>query len=223
MTNEPKWFLMKKEIKILQLLAAIAIFCKPAICQVNLNGPTCVVPGVIYQYTITSPGTSSSPINMKVCVTNGTIVDKDQKKLGDCVQSSDPFSTVFVAWYDATASSITISSLKGNKTSTMNMTVALQPGELEAQVKNQNLTDTLTVPSTIKCAGGRGGSCSPAYLYQWQQSADALTWSNIAGATGLNLSFTGGLNQPVYYRRKITETHSGTIGYSEIAAVNVLR
>ena len=67
-----------------------------------------------------------------------------------------------------------------------------------------------------------GGSCTtPAYTYQWEKSTDNVNWSNEAGATGLNLSFSSPLTQTTYYRRKVTVTSTYSFCYSSTATVFV--
>src|SRR5262249_19492270 len=117
--------------------------------------------------------------------------------------------------------SITISTSDGNKTFKVNITSALQAGLVDSLSKEQNFLDTLSIPSTIICSSAKGGSCSPNYSYQWQQSNDAMVWEDIEGSTRQNLSFTTSVKQSFFYRRKITETNSGTIGYSDVAIINV--
>ncbi len=79
-----------------------------------------------------------------------------------------------------------------------------------------------TIPVTITASGATGGNCAGTYNYQWQQSTDQVNWTNISGATSLNLNFSTNVTQQTYYRRKVTETKSGSIGYSAVATVNIL-
>jgi len=49
-----------------------------------------------------------------------------------------------------------------------------------------------------------------------------LGWINISGANGKNLTIATGLKQTTFYRRKVTETTSGSISYSNVATVDVI-
>ncbi|SFX76204.1 gliding motility-associated C-terminal domain-containing protein [Cytophaga hutchinsonii ATCC 33406] len=55
--------------------------------------------------------------------------------------------------------------------------------------------------STGSAAGGTGGNGSE--LYQWQQSADNINWTDIPGATAINYSETNPLQDTTYYRRRV--------------------
>jgi hypothetical protein len=66
-----------------------------------------------------------------------------------------------------------------------------------------------------------GGNCAPSYGYQWQQSFDDLSWTDIKDAILPNLEFVAPLDQTTYYRRKVTETISSSVEYSDIAIVLV--
>jgi hypothetical protein len=211
---------MRKRAAYIFFMAAMLtsqfIFSQPTI-----NGPVCVLPGVTYQYSFSNTG-SLTDINMRVCVSGGSIVNRDQVRIGDCVESQVALSNVLVIWNDTTAGSVAITAITGNNTVNISLTSVLQPGNLDSLAKIQTFTDTTTIPSTINCSPAIGGSCSPNYSYQWQQSGDMLVWTDVEGSVGESLSFEISVKQTTYYRRKITETGSGTIGYSDIAAINVL-
>ncbi len=53
-----------------------------------------------------------------------------------------------------------------------------------------------------------GATLSPGITYQWQSSADDITFSNVSGATNLNYSAT--VSAPVYYRCIVTCTSSSS-------------
>lgn len=211
----------KRKIGILFFFSC-CLFSVNAYCQPQINGPKCVVPGVIYQYKIAGPTATSRLMNMRVCITGGSIVDENQNKIDNCVQSSQPLSTVLVMWNDTLYASVSVTTSSGNNSLSVNITSPLQAGLIDSSVKMQNLTDTLTMPSTILCSPASGGSCSPNYSYQWQQSNDLQEWTDIQGATGQNLLLTAAAKRSFYYRRKILETGSNTISYSDIAAINLI-
>jgi hypothetical protein len=62
----------------------------------------------------------------------------------------------------------------------------------------------------------------PSYSYQWQQSTDNVNFSDISGQTSLSLTFSAPLTITTYYRRKVTETVSGSVAYSNSATVTVM-
>jgi hypothetical protein len=78
-----------------------------------------------------------------------------------------------------------------------------------------------TLPQTIRCSTAQGGNCQPGYQYQWQESDNQLNWADIPGAGSQNLTFQAPLVQTKFYRRRVTETGSGSIGYSDVADVFV--
>ncbi len=60
-----------------------------------------------------------------------------------------------------------------------------------------------TVPPVINATEAYSGDCS-AHGYQWQQSADGLAYTNISGATNINLSYPTPLTGNIYFRRMAT-------------------
>ena len=76
-----------------------------------------------------------------------------------------------------------------------------------------------SLPAIITCGIASGGSCSPLYAHQWQQSVNGISWTPIPGANGSSLSIITPLAESSYFRRQVTETSSGTIAYSDIAVV----
>src|SRR5689334_3319911 len=212
---------MRKGIKSLTFILAFSVYCSLAFSQPGFSGPTCVLPGVIYQYKIVDASASTVQMNTLVCLHGGSIVDRDGNHLNDCTASTEPLATVLVMWNDTTTGSITISTSEGNKSLNVNITSPLQAGIVDSLTKQQNFSDTTSIPSAITCSAAQGGSCSPNYSYQWQQSIDVMIWTDIAGSTGKDLSFSSAAKQTLYYRTKITETNSGTIGYSDVASINI--
>jgi RHS repeat-associated protein len=74
-------------------------------------------------------------------------------------------------------------------------------------------------PGGIDATFASGGMCSGSYLYQWQSSADSITFTDIAGKTAYNYG-TGRLTATTYYRRKVT-CATETAAYSNTAAITV--
>jgi hypothetical protein len=212
---------MRKTLKHI-FLAGTILTCNYIFSQPAINGPLCGLPGTTYLYSFTNTGTWTGTATMRVCINGGSIVNRDQVRIGTCAESVTPLANVLVMWNDTTQGSVTITAPSGNKTVNVSLTSALQPGLLNSLTVEQNFTDTVSIPSPILCSPAAGGSCSPNYLYQWQRSGDRLIWTNVTGSTGINLSFNTPARRTVYYRRKITENGSGTIGYSATATINVL-
>ena len=209
---------MVKYIFTLFVVAITGLFCNQAYSQVNISGPTCVMPGTTYQYSISGNLDSSS--TMHVCINGGIIADTSIK--GSCSGDGPPLSAVLVVWSNGNQGSLTVTSSKGNASINVNVTSSLATGLIDPASAQQNFYDTLSIPAVIHCSEGSGGSCAPSYSYQWQRSQDAMTWEDIPGVSGKDLSFSQPAVHTFYYRRKITENHSNTIGYSSMAVVNVI-
>lgn len=196
--------------------------CLPAFSQPRISGPVCVLKGFAYQYTIGDSSVSTRQINMQICIRGGLLVDRSGNRLNNCTASKEPLSTILVMWNEAVAGSVMISTSEGKRTLNVGITSSLQGGLVDTLIKEQSFSDTLSIPSPINCSIARGGSCSPGYSYQWQQSQDAMTWTDIGGSTRQNLSFSSPVKRSSYYRRKVIETGSGTIAYSDLSVISVL-
>ena len=187
--------------------------------QVTISGPPCAIAGSQYEYTINGTGDSAS--TMQVCINNGLIHDAG----GDntCSSSGKPVNVILVMWNDSASDigSISVTSTSGNASFNVNFTQPLLPGLIDTASKTQ-LINYHTQPNIISCLPDSGGSCSPAYNYQWQQSLDQVNWQDITAAISNNLVIDSPLIQSTYYRRKVTETVSGSIGYSDAASVFVI-
>jgi hypothetical protein len=204
--------------KIISLSVLFICFSSPGLvcAQVTITGPTCVTAGTVYQYTVQGAWDSAS--TMQVCITGGIIADSGISS--NCTSQSQPQGAVRVIWNDSTGGSISLTSPKGNASLQVAVATTLQPGVIDSLACIQEV-DSGSVPQAILCSPARGGACSPGYDYQWQQSSDAVSWSDIPGATAENLNFSAGIDGNGFYRRKLTETGSGTIGYSGLATVNI--
>lgn len=187
-----------------------------ATAQVLISGPTCVVPGVVYQYNIKTGGDSSTAI--KVCLTGGM---PSESATSACISKKGSFTIITVKWIKPGAASLSVTSSKGNSIINISVTSQLTAGSINNAMLSQTIKYD-SIPLTISCSVDTGGSCSPTYAYQWQQSFDMLGWTNITGANSQNLSISSGLTQTTFYRRKVTETTSGSISYSNIATVDVI-
>jgi len=201
------------EIKTL-LLALALCGLTAARSQVSITGPGCVLPGVQYQYLISTPDTTGAGIH--ICLTGGIYSAGGGTCLDDSLVAS-----VLVVWNTGvTSAAISFNSNAGTAAKTISLSSTLQPGGIDTASQVQTVGYGSTF-SAITCTDATGGNCSPAYNYQWQQSADNLVWSDISGATGKDLSTGAALTQTTYFRRKVTEKASGTIGYSNAATVMV--
>jgi hypothetical protein len=188
--------------------------------QVTISGPSCVVAGTVYQYTIRGQWDSTS--TMQVCITGGLVQDSAGNS-STCTIQGTPLKAILVTWNDSASDtgSLSLTSSIGNTTLNVHFTQPLLPGSIDSASKVQMIGND-SVPMTITCSFDSGGSCSPIYVYQWQQSSDMVSWSDITGASSQNLSIDSGLTQSAYFRRKVTETVSGSVGYSDAAAVFVI-
>ena len=208
---------MKIPLQYLWLSCLTMLPAMSALSQVTISGPTCVVAGTVYQYRISGPWDSLS--TMQVCIGSGIIADSSA---ASCTVTGPPLAAVLVLWNDSATSTgtISLSSSIGNATLSVNFTESLIPGSIDS-ISQMQILAADSIPASINCSMDTGGSCSPTYSYQWQQSSDAVSWTDIAGANAQNLSFSAGLSQTTFFRRKVTETVSGTIGYSNVAVVSI--
>jgi len=182
--------------------------------QVTISGPTCVVPGTVYQYIITGAWDSAS--TMQVCLQGGVINGSG----GTCTGTVTPRSSILVSWSAAGPGSLRLTSSKGNNTLAVTVTSPLNGGTPAVAVRSQLIAYGAT-PLAVDCSASTGGSCTPDYQYQWQQSLNELNWTDIQGAAGARLNFAQPLLQPAFFRRKVTERNSGTIAYSDAVFVDV--
>jgi hypothetical protein len=204
--------------KIISLSIFLICFSVPGLLsgQVTITGPTCVAIGTVYQYNI--QGSWDSASTMQVCITGGTIADSSVS--GNCTLQTAPLAAVRVSWSDPSGGSLSLTSSRGNASLHVNVASTLEPGMIDSSIAMQEV-DSGGIPQPILCSPASGGACSPAYDYQWQQSSDAVNWSDIPRATAENLNFSSGTGQSGFYRRKLTERVSGTIDYSGLAAINI--
>ena len=204
----------KKLIPGLALFILNIIAAADTRAQITITGPACIVPGTEYQYMIS--GSWNGSTTMDWCANGGTITG-----YGQC-RSGTPVPSVFVIWSSGGTKSITLNTSNPVNAASKNIfdNVAFSPGAITSNA-SQTVSVT-TTPATVTCSAATGGSCGATnYVYQWEQSPDNVSYSDFSGATGLNLSFSGPLAHSTYFRRKVTETNSNTIGYSDVAVVFV--
>lgn len=193
------------------LAVLLFLFSQVTVAQITISGTTCVTAGSTYTYTLLD--NCSSTQNLYWCANGGTIVG-----YGSC-RGANGLCTVSIQWSTGNGKSINVHNYTNGASGTLNITVAtaLVSGTVDntSQTINYNAT-----PATITCSAASGGGCSSYYSYQWQQSPDNATWSDISGATSQNLSFSSGLTQNTWYRR--TVYNSGSTAYSNSAVVYVI-
>jgi RHS repeat-associated protein len=185
---------------------------KTAQAQVSISGPSCIVAGVEYQYTIS--GSWNFTTYMDWCVTGGTITGS-----GGTCQSGTPLPQIYVTFTAGTGRRIDLYTSIGSASLIITVAATFNPGTATPASQNIYLGQT---PATISCTAASGGSCGASYSYQWQQSPDNVNFTDISSATGQNLSFISGPSAPTYYRRKVTVSPDGTIGYSNTHTVFII-
>lgn len=203
---------MKKSFRtaIYSLLLAVAFSAK---AQIVITGPACVIPGTSYQYTITGKWTEGA--TMQLCINGGVLAAS-----GKTCEEGVIVSTIKIMWDSTDKGSISLNSAEGNSSLAVNITTSLSPGNIETN-KRRQVIEFDALPASITGTPATGGACSSEYKYQWQQSADNMTWIDIEGATAEQLQLSTKFRQTLYYRRKVTETHSNTIAFTKVAVVFV--
>lgn len=204
-----------KLISIRNLLVLLPLlFCSSvALGQISITGPDCVLTTLTYQYDIKGERKPNDKIN--VCVEGGVLSESGNT----CIQS-DNLSSIHVKWGEGkTTGKITVKSLSGSATVSVNIVAAFNPGFIET-TDRQVISYNKLSPS-LSCTQASGGTCSPAFSYQWEWSLNRLRWEEVPGATGRNLSFSTPLKQSAFFRRKVVESKLKTTGYSNIISVFV--
>jgi RHS repeat-associated protein len=187
--------------------------------QISITGPSggCVIQGNTYQYTIS--GNWAPPQSTTTwTVTGGTIVSPN---------SNSFVPSILVSWNSGvtTGQVALVYARQGATTQyaslSTNVVAPLTAGSVSPSNQTINYN---TIPTSIVSTAAVGGACSPSYSYQWQQSSDAVNFTNILGANALTLSFASGLTNTTYFRNMITETSTGNsnVVYSGTTLVTVL-
>jgi len=185
--------------------------------QITISGPKCVVPGTVYQYIIGGRWDSSSTMQLQLA--GGHLADTSKGKLS--ALAGRLTRQLLIVWTDSTSAkrSLSLTSAAGNTSLDITFTSTLQGGTVDSACTSQWVGLDSIPAKVITCAPASGGTCSPVYHYQWQQSIDRMHWTDIGAAIESNLSITTKAWRSTYYRRKVIETSSGSIGYSDEAAV----
>ncbi len=194
---------------VILLLSSLA----PCTAQIAITCPAFVTSGVGYQYNITGPWKAGS--TLQICITGGTIFNTDST----CI-TGNSISFVRVNWNDQNkGGNILVTSDSATASIKVSITKALQGGSIDSSSHLQAVFAD-HIPAAIHCSAASGGNCSPSYRYQWQESYDMMSWTDITGAQEQNLSFSTPGNQIIYYRRKVVEVASGSIAFSNEATVD---
>src|SRR5579871_2123161 len=194
-------------IRVLSILIVILSSTQLAKGQYSITGATCVVAGTQYTYTIS--GNWNNNTQMSWVITGGTISGPT---------SGTPLPQVHVTWTSSGTLQVNVPPSSGGS---INVTLAttLVAGTISTTTQSINYNTVPTFP--LSCSAATGGYCSPSYQYQWQQSTNNVTFTNITGATGLTYTITTNLTQTMYYRLMVTEINSGSVGYSNTSTVIV--
>lgn len=201
-----------KNLLLAFLISVIAIISKG---QTTITGSSCVIPELATQYNISGKWTANSTV--QICVKNGKL-----QSTGTPCYNGKPVSYIRVIWDNSgTNGSISLTSADGNASHSVKITRPLRAGIIDAASEKQEI-EADKIPSTISCSPALWGGCNPVYQYQWQQSIDRVTWVDINNAISQNLKFTAAINESKFYRRKVTETNSRTIKYSQAASVLII-
>ena len=178
--------------------------------QITVAGPLCVLPGLEYQYNIS--GNLSTITTIQWCVAGGVIVGTDST----CTSGS--LRLIRVKWNAVTSGSIILIASGNNVSVDVKITKAFGPGNINFSSRIQDAKKNQP-PSSIICSYPDGGGCDPKYAFQWEESVDGMKWTEISGAVYSDLKFTSKPKQTMYYRRKVVETGSNLIGYSDAAII----
>jgi RHS repeat-associated protein len=198
----------KEKRSLIFILAFNFSFLISGFSQFSITGPTCVVAGTQYTYNISGPYTNQT--NMNWNQTTGTINGSS---------SGTPLPSIHVTWSVNGTVKVTTSNPTGSATLSVTIINPLAPGTISPLSQSINYN---TIPSVIgNVTAASGGNCSPVFAYQWQQSTDAVNFTNITGATSVSLGFSAPITQTMYYRRKVTETGSQSVAYTSAATVLV--
>jgi hypothetical protein len=207
--------MIQKHLLVVGILVMGLLCLRPEVnAQVSATGPTCVRPGVIYQYNFSGNWDSSSV--MQVCLSGGKLADSGTT----CTANGAPIGFVRIVWDSVAQGTLQVNSSLGNTTISVTMAASLTSGPLDSGSRQLVMT-TAVLSGALHCAAASGGACDAHLQYQWQQSSDGELWADIPGATGQNFPLASALKQTTYFRRKTTDTASTLIAYSNQAMIVV--
>jgi RHS repeat-associated protein len=207
--------IISKVLRPNTFICMLAVFCisLQANSQVSIIGTSCVTPGVGYSYQVS--GASSSDY-IEWCAAGGNIQGGSPGSSWSCKNGTNN-TWVTVVW-TGTAQYLYVNTPYGYYYFYPTVSVSLNPGSITSngsQTINYNAT-----PATIGASAATGGGCSSSHAYQWQQSTDNVNWTDMSGKITQNLSFSSGLTQTTYFRRKVT-SFDNSVGYTGTATVTV--
>jgi RHS repeat-associated protein len=195
-----KSFIMKKCIclNLVILFAGMILFPPLVFSQYTISGAgspnNCVIAGNTYPYLLSgySGGTD------KWCVTGGTI----NGPTNTCL--TNPGSASINVTWNTGVSTGTISYYKPSTASTP---IATYSVTIANQYISTSPNDYIYpfipsgLPISFTFTGTEMNVCGSQMYYQWQQSNNNTTYTDIPGATGSNYTVTGTFTQTVWYRR----------------------
>jgi hypothetical protein len=196
------------------LTAILLLVGYSSIGQISINGSRCVIPGITYEYSVN--GRRDSLTSMSICITGGKLKDGTA-----CSPAGVITNFVFVVWDSAGNHQLNVTSSAGNSTLSVNVTKELNGGHLNETDRFQ-FYDKNKVSHLFRCQEASGGSCSASNLYQWQQSDDGIKWTFVERGSDKNLKFSRKITASIFFRRKVTEMHSNTVAYSDIAMLTMV-
>lgn len=190
------------------------MFSSELFAQLQISGPQCVIPGTEYQYNLIGSIENEKDINL--CVEGGYLVTIQS----GCYKG--PLLNSFrIIWNNDTVNKkIDLTTASGELSLNIMATQMLAGGSIDSISKIQDI-NTANIPQPINCTKATGGNCSPGYVYQWEQSDDNLHWVELPGAANESLTFSEALDHTLFFRRRVTETGSNSIAYSDNSIVVV--
>lgn len=191
------------------LICFISCFCYAATAQVRIVGADCVFPGSPYQYIINARF-DSTLTNLSICITGGKLQNNNT-----CIPGGSRPNTIVVIWDTSATKKIELQSSQGNASFPVRLTSQLHGGNIVSGDLLQ-ISDSTIHAYNFRCSDPVGGSCSPAYIYQWQESTDGVVWRNIINAKSKDLTYTEALQTSLFFRRMVTDADSNTSAYSDL-------
>ncbi len=181
----------------------------------SISGTTCVANMTQYRYRA---GIISGSMTWTVSGGYISSVSGSQGAFEGSI-TGNPQGAVYVTWTSAAQVHwVRVASSSGTPTLNIVITSSLTPGTITSG-KTQTINYS-TAPAAINCSAATGGTCTPTYNYQWQNSTDNVNYTNITNATGQNYT-SGNLTLTTYFRRFVAESISGSTGYSDVATITV--
>jgi hypothetical protein len=208
---------LRKSVMLIYLTALLIMIGYRGAAQPAINGPACIIPGTTYQYQYIITGKSQTDSKVRVCIAGGRLNDGNT-----CVSVYTFPYMLLIVWSDSAAErKIEVTSVLGNNSLIVSATTELNGSAVDNSDRLQ-VFNASQATYTFHCAKATGGSCTPAYVYQWQSSQNELNWTDIQGANGKNLEYSGRVTVDTYFRRVTTETHSHIVAYSGAGLLNVV-